>query len=71
MFQLIESVALCFDEIGMGMRAGAGFTAKSPNGMGKVPQPTSLDCFESETEWFRIAVIEVDCKEETAFFGLG
>lgn len=37
MFQLIESVALCFDEIGMGMRADAGFTAKSPDGMGNVP----------------------------------
>src|ERR1700722_1603456 len=62
MFQLIEAVTLCLDEICMGMRADVVFPSKPPDRVSEIPQPTFCDGFASQPEGLCIAVIEVDGK---------
>jgi len=63
-------VTLSFDEIGMRVRAHIGFAAEPPGRMSNITKATRFDCFTSEPERFRLAVIKVDCKEQTSLFGL-
>ena len=58
MFELIKSVALRLDQIGLWMRTDVGFATKPPDDVNDFPQPTLGNGLVREPDGFGVTVIK-------------